>query len=244
MNTPIEPQVLDIIRQSNQILCTSHVGPDGDAYGSLLGIGWMLRHLGKAPTLAMHDETAEMYKPMPGIDAVIPPSAVADHYDLIISLDASSRDRIGAVYRPDIHGDIPLLVIDHHFTNTRFGTINWVDASCAATCQMLVGLADALDIPLEGPLAECLLTGLVTDTLCFRTSNTDAAVMEAAMRLMQGGVQSGVKLSKIVARTLDRREIGIFHLWGQVFPDLQLEGGVIWATISREQQKAAVVDIS
>lgn len=227
--------VLQAIREHNRILCVSHVSPDGDAYGSLLGMGWILRQLGKEPVLAMHDETSDMFQAMPGIEAVIAPTAVAEQYDLIISLDASSIDRLGDAYRPEVHSQIPLLVIDHHFTNTRFGTINWIDPSCAATCQMLVALADALDVPVTGPLAECLLTGIVTDTLCFRTSNSDAAVMEAAMRLMQSGVQ----LSDIVARMLNSRKVSIFRLWGAVLADLHLEEGVIWVTISRAQQQQA-----
>ncbi len=231
----IDQAVLHAIQTHNQILCVSHVNPDGDAYGSLLGMGWLLRHLGKKTILAMHDTTSEQFLLMPGADAIIGPKAVADTYDLIIALDASSIDRLGTIYHPDEHTHIPLLVIDHHFTNTRFGQINWIDPSCAATCQMLVGLADALAVPLTGAIAECLLTGIVTDTLCFRTSNTDAAVMEAATRLME----SGVKLSEIVARTLNRREFGTFRLWGQLLANVQLEEGVIWTTISLNQREAA-----
>ncbi|MCB0063751.1 MAG: DHH family phosphoesterase [Caldilineaceae bacterium] len=239
-NAPIETahpdeSVLQLIHQAQTILCVSHVSPDGDAYGSLLGMGWMLRHLGKAPVLAMHDETPDAFHFLPGIDNVIAPAAVTADYDLIICLDASSVDRMGSVYRPTDHAAIPLLVIDHHFTNTRFGRVNWVDPSCAATCQMLVQLADALAIPLTGAVAACLLTGIVTDTLCFRTSNTNAAVLEAAMRL----VQSGVNLADIVAHTLNRREYNIFRLWGAVLSTVQLEEGVIWATISLAQKAAA-----
>ncbi|HRW04425.1 MAG TPA: bifunctional oligoribonuclease/PAP phosphatase NrnA [Caldilineaceae bacterium] len=231
----IEPSVLDAVRQHHRILCTSHIGPDGDAYGSLLGMGWILRHLGKEPILAMHDPTPDAFQLMPGAEAIIGPQAVAADYDAIIALDASSVDRLGTIYRPADHGHIPLLVIDHHFTNTRFGQINWVDPSCAATCQMLVGLADALAVPLTGAVAECLLTGIVTDTLCFRTSNTDAAVLDAAVRL----TQSGIKISDIVARTLNRREFNIFRLWGEVLTHAQLEEGVIWTTISRADRAAA-----
>lgn len=227
--------ILAMIHAHDRVLCVSHVSPDGDAYGSLLGMGWILRHLNKTPTLAMHDETPEAFHFLPGIDAVIAPTAVTTAYDLIICLDASSADRMGAVVRPADHDAIPLLVIDHHFTNTRFGQLNWVDASSAATCQMLVRLATALDVPLTGPLATCLLTGIVTDTLCFRTSNTDAAVLEAAMQLMQ----SGIKLSEIVAHTLNRREFDIFRLWGSVLSTVQLEEGVIWTTISLAQKAEA-----
>jgi len=227
----IEFAILQALRQHQQILCVSHVSPDGDAYGSLLGMGWILKALGKQPHLAMHDRTPAMFRYLPGIEEVIYPAAVRNDYDLIICLDASSMDRMGDVYRAASHGHIPLLVIDHHITNTNFGQLNWIEPACAATCQMLVYLADELGIPLEGPLAACLLTGVVTDTLCFRTSNTTPQVMEAALRLMQGGAN----LAQIVSQTLNRREFSIFRLWGSVLSTVQLEEGVIWTTISRRQ---------
>lgn len=235
----IEPTVLALLQKHQHILCVSHVNPDGDAYGSLLGMGWILRHLGKSPVPAMHDRTPSEFRQLPGSGEIIHAAAVANSYDLIICLDASSADRMGSIFRPEAHRQVPLLVIDHHITNTRFGTLNWVEPECAATCQMLVYLAEALHVPITGPLAECLLTGLVTDTLGFRTSNTTVAVMEAAVKLMQGGAN----LSNIVARTLTRRSVRIFHLWGLVLSDLHLDDGVIWVTITREQfQRAGIKD--
>ena len=231
----IEPIVLQTIQQHQTILCVSHVNPDGDAYGSLLGMGWILQHLGKSPVLAMQDRTPSEFRYLPGVDQIINPSAVAKSYDLIICLDASSMDRMGSIFRPQAHAQIPLLVIDHHITNTRFGTVNWIAPECVATCQMLVYLAQALNVPLTSPLADCLLTGLVTDTLGFRTSNTSPAVMETAVQLMRGGAN----LPDIVARTLSRRSYRVFQLWGVVLADLHLEEGVIWVTISREQLKRA-----
>ena len=152
--------VIEVLQQPKRILCVSHINPDGDAYGSLLGIGWILRHLGKTPVLAMHDRTPSDFRFMPGSEQIIAPASVANSYDLIICLDASSSDRMGAVFRPEAHAQIPLLVIDHHITNTRFGTWNWVAPDYAATCQMLVTLAQALAVPLTGPLAQCRLTGI------------------------------------------------------------------------------------
>lgn len=231
----IVEKVLEVIQPHKRILCVSHVNPDGDAYGSLLGMGWILRHLGKTPTLAMHDRTPADFRFMPGSDQIITPAAVANSYDLIICLDASSPDRMGAVFRPEAHAQIPLLVIDHHITNTRFGAWNWVAPEYAATCQMLVTLAQALAAPLTGPLAQCLLTGIVTDTLGFRTSNTTPEVLEAAVQLMKGGATLG----DIVARTLNRRSFRVFQLWGMVLADLHLEDGVIWTTLTRDQMQRA-----
>lgn len=223
--------LIDTLHNSHDILCISHVGPDGDAVGSLLGMGYILEHLGKNPTVSLQDKLTDSIVETTGADKIIGPDQVADNYDLIVVLDASSPDRMGSVYRESAHKDIPLMVIDHHITNTYFGAINWVAPDCAATCQMLVYLADALNVPLEGPLAEVLLTGLTTDTLGFRTSNTDDRVLEAAMRLVRGGGS----LSDITARTLNRRPFSVLQLWGKALQDVQLEDGVIWATITRDQ---------
>jgi bifunctional oligoribonuclease and PAP phosphatase NrnA len=231
----IDSTVVEALRKAEQILCASHVSPDGDAYGSLLGMGWLLRHLGKQPVLAMHDKIPRDFQTLPGIGEVIAPGAIGSQYDLIIVLDTSSLDRVGSVYQPQRHSQIPILVIDHHITNTYFGQINWVMPACAATCQMLVYLADALAVPLTGALAECLLTGIVTDTLCFRTSNTDAQVLEAALRLMRGGAD----LTAITQRTLNQRSFGLFKLWGMVLQHTRLEDGVIWTTVSRNEMRRA-----
>jgi phosphoesterase RecJ-like protein len=231
----IPPEVATILQQHDRILCVSHVSPDGDAYGSLLGMGWMLRHLGKHPVLAMQDKTPRDFQSLPGAREIISPDQVGAEYDLIVVLDTSSIDRVGSIYVPEIHSQIPLLVIDHHITNTQFGYVNWVAPECAATCQMLVSLAEELAVPLTGAVAECLLTGIVTDTLCFRTSNTTVEVMEAAIRLMRGGAN----LVNITQRLLNQRSVGLFRLWGQVFQHLHLEDGVIWTTISQAELKRA-----
>ncbi len=230
------------MQESQAILCVSHVNPDGDAVGSLLGMAWLLRSLGKAPTPALQDPVPESLRSLPGAGAIITGQDVAfgtqvvdRRFDLVICLDASSPDRMGKAYNPEVHASAPLVVIDHHVTNTHFGTVNWVAPECAATCQMLVALADALHAPLTGEIARCLLTGLVTDTLGFRTSNTSADVLEAAMRLMRAGAD----LAAITEQTLNRRPFSAIRLWGLALPAVQLDERVIWTTISRSQTAAA-----
>lgn len=227
----IVPELLSALSDGHRFLCVSHVAPDGDAVGSLTGMGWILHGLGKDATLALQDEVPESYRWLPGATDIVHADAVGDQYDAIICLDASSPDRMGDIYRQEAHAAIPLLVIDHHITNTNFGHVNWVLPDCAATCQMLVYLADELNIPLAGPLAECLLTGLVTDTHCFRTSNTDARVLAAAVQL----VDAGANLSQINERTLNRRPYSTLRLWGAVLPTIQLEERVIWTSITQQQ---------
>lgn len=235
MNFAIPIGLIDLIRQSKRILVTSHLNADGDAYGSLLGMAHILRMLGKVAEPAMHDPLQPDFAFLPGAADIRAPRQVQADYDLIVALDASSIDRLGDVYHEGKHAGIPLAVIDHHSTNTYYGTVNWVEAGCAATCQMLVYLADALGITLSPPLAECLLTGIVTDTLCFRTSNTTPAVLEAAMRLQE----TGANLPALVQRTLNRMPYSTLKLWGLVLPEARLEDGVLWVGVRRAQIAAA-----
>lgn len=235
---PPPPLLLSLLDSSHHILCVSHVSPDGDAVGSLLAMGSILRAQGKRPTLALQDEVTSEFQFMPGAEKIIGPAEVAHSYDLIVCLDTSSIDRIGTVYIPEIHNQIPLVVIDHHVTNTLFGTENWVDTGCAATCQMLVRLADALGVPLSEEIAFSLLTGLVTDTLCFRTANTDTNVLQAALQL----VNAGASLEFVVRNTLDSRSLGLVRLWGVGLANVQMEEGIIWATLNAESRQRSGVE--
>lgn len=238
MNYAIPVGLVDLIRQSHRILLASHINADGDAYGSLLGMTLVLQALGKQPHPAMHDPVLEEFRFLPGAADIRPPRAVGADYDLILALDASSLDRLGAVYHEGKLSGVPLGVIDHHITNTLFGTVSWVEPTCAATCQMVAYLADALGVKLTPTLAECLLTGIITDTLCFRTSNTTPAVLEVAMHLQE----AGANLAAIVQRTLNRMPFSTLRLWGLVLPEARLEDGVLWAVVRRGQLAAAGKD--
>ena len=172
---------------------------------------------------------------LPGAGEIVGPDGTADDYDLIICLDMSSADRMGAVYDEARFGAIPLVVIDHHITNTYFGVANWVEPRCAATAQMLVVLSGPLGIEVDTRLAQCLLTGIVTDTLCFRTSNTTPEVLEAAMCMQRAGAD----LSDIVRQTLNRMPFSTLHLWSRVLADAHLDQGVTWVTVSQAQLRQA-----
>ena len=222
------PLLLSLLWSSRTVLCISHVNPDGDAVGSLLGLGGILRAIGKRPVLALQDQAPPEFQFLPGFDKIIGPAEVARNYDLIVSLDTSSIDRVGTVYCHDVHCQTPLVVIDHHVTNTFFGTENWVDTDCAATSQMLVRLADALNVQINREIAVCLLTGLVTDTLCFRTANTSPDALQLSLRLLRAGADLG----HIVRNTLDSRPLSLVRLWGAGLANVQIEDGVIWATLS------------
>jgi phosphoesterase RecJ-like protein len=212
-----------------------HIAPDGDGIGSLLALGWLLKALPsdeeRQVTLACADGVPVQFKFLPGSGEILsdPPS---QPWDAIVALDSSDERRLGACYRPDEYGDAPVLVLDHHTTNLYFGTRNYVDPSAAATAQVMVDLADALRAPIGPEAATCLLAGLVTDTLSFRTSNVKPEVLDVAARLME----AGANLYEITDRALNQKPLNVMRLWGQALAGLRQERGVVWTLISHEMR--------
>jgi phosphoesterase RecJ-like protein len=222
--------IVEMVDRARRILLVTHVAPDGDAIGSLLGFNWLLKAQGKELTLACEDPVPDAYTWLPGSSEVVQQGSGT--YDLVISLDCSDERRMGQVFNDGAIG-VPLLNIDHHITNTCFGTVNWVDPSSVSTTQMIFVLADTLGWKLTEQVANCLLNGLVTDTRSFRTSNVDAAAMRAALRLME----AGASLNDVVRRALDQRPLASIRLWGQAIEGSHLDDGILWTEVTRSMRR-------
>ncbi len=226
MDRNLLESIRNTIGNARRILLVSHVAPDGDAIGSLLGLASLLREEGKELTLACEDPVPEIYAWLPDSGTIVRQGSGA--YDLVISLDCSDARRMGSVFHEGLAA-VPLLNIDHHVTNTLFGTVNWVDPSSVATTQMILSLADALGWTLSPDVAACLLNGMVTDTRSFRTYNMDTRAMRAVLRLME----EGGKLNEIARRALDQRPLASVRLWGEAIDRLHTDGEILWTEVTR-----------
>jgi bifunctional oligoribonuclease and PAP phosphatase NrnA len=232
---PVLGAIHEQVGVAGRILLLTHVVPDGDAIGSLLGLGALLRDRGKDVTLACSDPVPGLYGWLPGTAGIV--ARGNGRFDLVICLDCSDPKRMGQAYSEDLKS-VPLINIDHHITNTRFGLLNWVDPAAVATAQMILALAEHKAWPITVDVATCLLTGLVTDTRSFRTPNTDQASMQAALGLME----AGASLPDITRRALDQRPLAVIRLWGQAIERCQLERGVLWTEVTRDQRQSWALD--
>jgi len=161
-----------ILQQARRPLLIAHIAPDGDAIGSLLGLGWAMKEMGRWPTLACADPVPENLRFLPGCDEIV--SQPRGSEDLVVTLDCSDLQRLGSLHSEDLFTRLPVLNIDHHVTNTGFGNAQLVEPAAASTSQIVHGLLCRLGWPLSPWTAACLLTGLITDTRSFRTPNTGA----------------------------------------------------------------------
>lgn len=222
-----------LVREAHHILLLCHASPDGDAIGAILGLCHALEALGRNAVPACADPVPREYQYLPGASKVV--QQPEGEFDLVIALDCSDKARFGAAYDAAQLGHVPLLNIDHHVTNTQFGTANWVDVDSASTCEMALTLIDRLGVPVTPEIATCLLNGIVTDTRGFRTPNTNLEALRSAVRL----VAAGANLPDIAHRALMQRPFESVQLWGRVFAQARLEDGIVWASLPADAAQDA-----
>ncbi|GAB3847709.1 hypothetical protein GCM10029963_29620 [Micromonospora andamanensis] len=176
-----------------RVLLICHVNPDGDALGSMLGFALGLRRLGVRRMQATFPGPLEVPEPLsglPGLELLVPESAVETEPDLVICFDAASESRLGDL-ADRLAGKGTALVLDHHASNSGFGDVNLVDPDAAATSVVAEELLARLGVPLDAGIAECLYVALSTDTGSFRFDATTPAVHEMAARLLATGIRPG-----------------------------------------------------
>ncbi len=218
------------IAQAQRVLVVSHVRPDGDAVGSLLGLGLALEAAGKSVQMVLEDGVPSDFRYLSGSDRVV--RKPEGTFDLRIVVDCSELSRTGAVFSADGR---PEVNIDHHVTNVSFATWNIVVPTAAATTEVLVPCIRAWGLPLTQPVAEALLTGLLTDTLGFRTSSVHPGVLRLAAQLMEAGAD----LYTISQRALASRSFRAVRYWGCGLSRVQLDGPVVWTTLTLEDRRTA-----
>lgn len=213
----------DLLAGANRVWMGTHVDPDGDAIGSTLGLARILSSRGVEVTAACQDPAPPEVAFLPGLSHLVAEKPAEG--SLIVTLDAADLSRVGSLLSP---GVTPDLVIDHHVSNPGFGAINLIDPSAASTAEIVLMLADTMSYDLDTDTATCLLTGLVTDTNAFRTTNTTAATLRAAERL----VAVGADLPGIAAMAF-RRPLGTMRLAALAVNRLEMHGPFAVTCITR-----------
>lgn len=233
MAEDITAAIKDRLRAAQKILITSHVRPDGDAVGSLLGLGLALQNAGKPVQMVLADGVPSSFRYLEGSDRV---RKVPDRdFDTFITVDCADFKRLGKPFQdfgqPDIN-------IDHHITNERFGILNLIEGQEVATAAILTSYLPAWGYEITRPIAAALLTGIITDTLGFRTSNITPQALHQAAALME----TGVDLSELYMRGLIHRSFSSARYWGMGLSKLESSDGIVWTTLSLADRKASGYD--
>ena len=230
MDSQLIGEIKNRLSIANNIVIASHVRPDGDAIGSLLGLGLALRDAGKSVQMILVDGAPASFKHLAGSE-LIKKEPAGDH-DTFITVDCADFKRTGKVFenfgQPDIN-------IDHHKTNERFGKINLIEAEEVATSAILTAHLPEWGYKITQPIATALLTGIITDTLGFRTSNTTPEALRQCATLME----TGVDMPDIYMRALVKKTFPAAKYWGAGLSSLESKNGIVWGTLTVADRKAA-----
>lgn len=230
MESAIITQIGDRLNQAQSILIASHVRPDGDAIGSLLAIGLALQNAGKTVQMVLQDGVPASFRYLEGYDQV--QKEPKGEWDTFISVDCADFKRLGkpfeSIRKPDIN-------IDHHITNEKFGTLNLIIGEEVATSAILTDCLPQWGLEITQPIASALLTGIVTDTLGFRTANTTPESLRQSALLME----CGANLPELYMRSLVRKSYPAARYWGAGLSSLERADGLVWGTLTLADRKAA-----
>ena len=222
MTKKINQDVKERIAGSDSILLVSHVRPDADAVGSVLGFGLALQGAGKTVQMVLEDGS-ENFKYLPQYDTIR--RQPEGDFDMVIVVDCSDPDRVGHVL--DSYGK-PDLVVDHHKTNLQFGDYNIVEPDQAATAAILYDYLPSWGLHFTPEVATCLLSGIVGDTIGFRTSNVDSLLMRRVAALMD----LGADLNNIYREELVLKSFTAARYWGAGLSRLECDEGLVWASLT------------
>lgn len=220
----IPEQVKAAIQAADNLVLATHINPDGDAIGSLLGMMHIAQGMGKKVFAYLEEPVSPLYRFLTGCAHVQTDlDALADFVDqaqgniLGIALDCGDRERLGK-NGPRLLQIQPFLVIDHHQGNNGFGDIAWVEPQRSSTGEMVYDLAQSLGLQISTDAAECLYAAITTDTGSFKYESTSAHTMQVASDLIASGVQPAV----ICSNLYDNYTLGRLHLLQEVLAGLEM----------------------
>jgi phosphoesterase RecJ-like protein len=224
------PTIHDQLEKAKNILVLSHLRPDGDAIGSLLGIGLALIGNGKDVQMVLSDGVPGNFRFLTGCELIkTEPVGKADYLIVVDSSDIERTDTVINEY------DMPDLNIDHHKTNSKFAKVNLVESDAVATAEILARYLPGFDLQITKPVANALLAGILTDTIGFRTTNVNPQVLRMAADLMI----LGADLADIYYRTITELSFAAARYWGAGLSKIQMDDGLVWSTLSLSERYAA-----
>jgi len=223
-------EILEVLREYETFLILSHVNPDGDALGSQLALYSLLSDFGKKVSVANLDPVPLAYSFLPNAEVFTQDVRHNTQVDVTVILDCGNLDRTGAELAAKIHPKHAMINIDHHRGNKQFGTLNLVDTEACATAELIFNIMECGDLEIGIDRAVCLYTGILTDTGCFKFSNTTAEAHRIAARLIEEGVRPE-KVSELVYEVIPYQRA---KLLGIALERLQLSDDrkIVWTSVT------------
>jgi phosphoesterase RecJ-like protein len=226
--TDVADDVRRIIDSSHDIVCMAHKDADADSLGSALAFAATLRAIGKAPHPVVPDPVPFTLSYLPGYEAL---EREPERIDAIFTFDCATTGRFGEKRGLLESGRFPVVNIDHHVSNSAYGSVNLIQPDASATGQVVYRLLRTLGLPITPETATNLYAALLTDTGGFRHENTT----EEALRLAADLVQLGADPAWIALKSYKSRAVSTLRLEALAVARMrsELEGRLVWSEVTR-----------
>jgi len=223
-------ELFKLLESNDHFIVTCHVHPDGDAIGSLLAIGFLLKKWRKNFQLICSEGVPTVYSYLEGSELVKKERDPLITPQVLISVDCAEKDRCALASEIwDVSGLI-IVNIDHHVTNTGFGSLNLINPQAAATGEVIYHLFSKAGFDFDSSVATALYTAVATGF--FRYSNTSAFTLELVSVLVK---KYGIEPSKIAEQVHEQKSYQAIRLLGEVLCTLQvgIGGKVAWMVLDQ-----------
>lgn len=208
-------KLIELIENAKNIAITGHVSPDGDCTGSTLGLyNYITENFEGKQVKVCLEKPSMKFSFMNGFELISEDPFM--EADLLVSLDASDRERLGS-RGIMLESAAQSICIDHHITNTKFAKFNIVEDFRSSTCELLYTLLDSDKVSVE--TAKCLYTGIVHDSGVFKYQSTTKETMDIAGEL----ISKGFDFTKIIDDTYFKKDFNASKLLGLVLTNAKLE---------------------
>ena len=220
------------IDAADRLTLMCHVTPDGDALGSMLGLHHALLAAGRQSVATFPEPfvVAPHYRDLPGLDLLTRPADVPRDVGVVVTFDCGSLGRLGNLRELALSAD-ELIVIDHHVSNERYGSLNVIDAHAAASGVVVRRLIEQMGLPLNRDVALCLYTALVCDTGRFQYESTTSGVFDLAAELLT----FDLPVSQLSRTLFEEHSFAYLQLLGEALANATLvtEQSFVWTSVDQ-----------
>ena len=211
-------KVIEAIKKGKHFLVTAHVNLEGDALGSQLAMKELLIGMGKDVLILDSDPVPEHYRFLPKADEVSGKFDKVGAFDTAVVLDCPTLNRTGRVKDVIKASGVPIINIDHHVSNEKFGDVNWVEPNASSAGEMVFRLFKEAGVKMTKEVALSLYIAILTDTGSFNYDNTSSATHDIAGELLGYGLDPALVSESVY----ERRSVKDINLLGLVLATIRV----------------------
>lgn len=226
MNYPESRKILDQIKKSKNIIISCHKEPDADSLGSSLSLYYVLKRMGKnvlVVSLTTIRENIKFLKDANKVKIINYNSFDFSQVNLFFALDSASPYMVTGDKKTPLP-KVPIVLIDHHKTNTKYGKLNLIDKA-TSTAEILYRLYQDWKVEIDKQIATALLAGIIGDTGLFKFDYgmKPDSKKEGILSVSQKLIDLGADKPKIVRQLMQTIDIDLMKFWGEVLTNLKID---------------------